>query len=346
MTTAVADPRDLAPEQFLAWASGQGISEPTVRRLLSALIGQGIHDPAVWGRSHQIPRHLATRLTPLPRLDLERSVTSQVDGFQKLVFRTHDGLAVETVLIPLHKPGAVSICLSSQVGCAMGCVFCATARMARRRNLATWEIMDQWIQARTLAWSQGRRTTGAVFMGMGEPFLNYERVLAAAELLRCSYGGSVAGKAITISTVGLVPEIDRFTSERRRFRLAISLGAATDAQRARLVPLAARTPVAEVMAAARRHAEARRDRVMLSYVCIRGENVSEDDARALGELIGDTPVRLDLIEVTDPTGRFEPPTAGELKSFRDSLTRHLGQPVVRRYSGGADIQAACGTLAG
>ena len=107
---------------------------------------------------------------------LDRVLTSARDGFQKLRFLTHDGLAVETVLIPLQKPGAVSVCLSSQVGCAMGCVFCATARMSGRRNLATWEIVDQWVQARDLARTQGRRVTGVVFMGMGEPFLNYDRV--------------------------------------------------------------------------------------------------------------------------------------------------------------------------
>jgi 23S rRNA (adenine2503-C2)-methyltransferase len=193
---------------------------------------------------------------------------------------------------------------------------------------------------------QGRRVTGVVFMGMGEPFLNYDNVLAAAELMRCSSAGSVSAKAITISTVGLVPEIDRFTLEGRRYRLAVSLGAATDAKRKQLVPVAARWPVAEVVAAARRYALARRDRVTLAYVCISGVNVGEEDARALGELIGDTPVRVDLIEVTDPTGRFEPPTADELKAFRDALSRHVGQPIVRRYSGGKDIQAACGTLAG
>src|SRR5947207_3409101 len=110
----------------------------------------------------------------------------------------------------------------------MGCIFCATARMARRRNLETWEMIDQFVQARGVISSQGRRVTGAVFMGMGEPFLNYDRVLAAAELLRCPFGGSVGAQAITISTVGLVPEIDRFTAEARRFRLSISLGAATD----------------------------------------------------------------------------------------------------------------------
>lgn len=340
------DPRDKKPGDFATCARAYGVGEPTVRRLYSAIVGRGVHEPEVWGRSFQVPRRLSDEIGPLPRLTLDAVRTSPADGFEKLRFRTNDGLAVETVLIPLHRSGAVSVCLSAQVGCVMGCVFCATARMTDRRNLATWEILDQWVQARDRARSQGRRVTGVVFMGMGEPFLNYDRVLAAAELLRCPYAGSISAKAITISTVGLVPEIDRFTAEGHKFRLSISLGAATDAQRARLVPIAARTPVADVMAAARRNALARRDRVMLSYVCISGENVSEADAQALGALIGDTPVRLDLIDVTDPTGRFAPPSPEELKAFRDALTRHVGQPVVRRYSGGKDIQAACGTLAG
>jgi 23S rRNA (adenine2503-C2)-methyltransferase len=309
----VLDPRDLAPDVFASRALYLGAHERSIRRLIAACVGRGIHDPAVWGRDFQVPRRLRESIVfPLPRLELERSET----------------------------------CLSSQVGCPMGCVFCATARMAQRRNLETWEIVDQFIQAREIVRSGGRRVTGAVFMGMGEPFLNYDRVMAAADLLRCPFGGAVGAQSITISTVGLVPEIDRFTTEKRRFRLAISLGAATDAKRAKLVPLAARTPVAQVMAAARRHSVARRDRVMLAYVCIGGVNVEESDARALADLIGDTPVRLDLIDVTDPTGRWRPPAPEEYRRFRDALARELPQPVVRRYSGGADIQAACGTLAG
>jgi 23S rRNA (adenine2503-C2)-methyltransferase len=228
----------------------------------------------------------------------------------------------------------------------MGCVFCATARMPQRRNLETWEIVDQFLQARDIVRSQGRRVTGVVFMGMGEPFLNYDRVIAAAELLRCPYGGAIGASAITISTVGLVNEIDRFTLEGHKYRLAISIGAATDSKRQRLVPLASRTPIFEVIAAARRHALARRDRVMLTYVCIGGVNVDVSDAEALAELIGETPVRLDLIDVTDSSGRWLPPTPEEYRRFRDALSDMLPQPVVRRYSGGADIQAACGTLAG
>jgi 23S rRNA (adenine2503-C2)-methyltransferase len=144
----------------------------------------------------------------------------------------------------------------------------------------------------------------------------------------------------------MVPQIDEYTAEKHKYRLSISLGAATDEKRALLVPVAARWPVVEVVAAARRHALARRVRVMLSYVCISGTNVSEDDAKALGDLIGDTQVRLDLINVTDPTGHFQPPTPEELGTFRNALSRYVGQPVVRRYSGGKDILAACGTLAG
>jgi len=346
LVAGMIDPRDLAPSTLLTMLQPQGAGPDVMRRLVSAIVGRGIHDPEIWSRSYQIPLRLARSIGRLPRLKHERSLVSPVDGFCKLRFRTHDDLTIETVIIPLHKPRAVSICLSSQVGCVMGCRFCATARMPGRRNLETWEIVDQFLQARDLAQGSGNRVTGAVFMGMGEPFLNYDRVIAAAELMRCPFGGSVAAKAMTISTVGLVPEVDRYTLEGHKYRLAISLGAATDSKRARLVPLAARTPVAEVMAAARRHALHRRDRVTLAYVCIAEENVSPEDAYALGELIGDTPVRLDLIDVTDPTGRFQPPAAEELRLFRDALSRYVGQPVVRRYSGGKDIQAACGTLAG
>lgn len=341
------DPRDLDPTAFVARVEALGHSPEAARRLMARVIGDGVFSHRDLSQRHRIARTLCNAMGELKRLRLVDSVVSPVDGFCKLAFATHDDLVIETVLIPLHKPGAVSVCLSSQVGCVMGCTFCATARMPARRNLATWEIVDQMIQARAWAESEGRRVTGAVFMGMGEPFLNYDRTLAAAEIMSAPFGAAISGPAITISTVGLVPEIDRFTRERRRFRLSISLGAATDEKRREVVPLAAQTPVAEVMAAARRHILARgQGRVMLSYVCIGGFNCGEDDARALGELIGDTPVRLDLIEVTDPTGRFQPPSEDELKSFRDALTRHVGQPVVRRYSGGKDIAAACGTLAG
>ena len=247
----------------------------------------------------------------------------------------------------LHKPGAVSICLSSQVGCVMGCQFCATARMPHGGTWRTWEIVDQFIQARDLAKASGRRVTGAVFMGMGEPFLNYDQVLDAATdpALPVGWLGRGQGHHHQHGRAGAARSTDSRTRATSTGSPSV-WGPRPTPSGQRLVPLAARTPVAEVMAAARRHALTRRDRVTLAYVCIAGENMGEDDARALGELIGDTPVRVDLIEVTDPTGRFQPPSLDELRAFRDALSRHVGQPIVRRYSGGKDILAACGTLAG
>jgi 23S rRNA (adenine2503-C2)-methyltransferase len=218
--------------------------------------------------------------------------------------------------------------------------------MPQRRNLESWEILDQMNQAREIALESGRVVTGAVFMGMGEPFLNYENVLISAEHLCYPVKNAIAAKAITLSTVGLVDKIDRFTQEKRPFRLSISLAAATDEKRAALVPVAARASIKSVIAAARRYAGVRNQRVNLAYVCISGVNMFEEDAQALAQVVGDLAVRLDLIEVMDTSGRYQRPSEEEMSDFRDALNVHLQQPVVRRYSGGADIDAACGTLAG
>lgn len=339
-------PSSMAPTAWYTWAESIGLSGDKARRWASSVIGRGERRASDIVANAQLPKRFSSYVRDLDSLLLIGHLTSAADGFQKLLFETHDGMRLETVLIPLHKPGAVSLCISSQVGCVMGCTFCATTRMATRRNLTSWEILDQVAQARRIVSAQGRCITGAVFMGMGEPFLNFENVLIAADWMRQPLENAISGKAITISTVGLVTEIERFTDLNLPFRLSVSLGAATDEKRARLVPVAARTPVARVMAAARRHALVRKDRINLSYVCISGENVGEEDARNLAALIGDTPVRLDLIDVNDSSGRFSPPSPEELKSFRDALAVQLRQPVVRRYSGGNDIAASCGALAG
>lgn len=340
------DPRSLTPDNFFRSAMRAGLTEECARRWASAVIGSGFRDPtAIMDASH-VARRFAPIVASPPALRLSHHQRSPTDGFEKLLFETNDGLWVETVLIPLEKSGRVSLCLSSQVGCVMGCAFCATARMPQRRNLASWEILDQFVQAREIVRSQGRTVTGAVFMGMGEPFLNFSNVITSAEWMRFPIKDAISGKAITISTVGLVQEIERFTDMSLPYRLSISLGAATDEKRALLVPVAARTPVKRVMQAARRHALTKKERINISYVCVSGVNVSEQDALDLAALIGDTPVRLDLIDVTDTSGRFAPPQPEELQRFRDALSLHLRQPVARRYSGGKDIQASCGSLAG
>jgi len=231
--------------------------------------------------------------------------------------------------------------VSSQAGCALACAFCATGRRGPGRSLAAWEIVDQVARARDDA---GAPVRGVVFMGMGEPFLNYDAVIRAARVLSEPAGLAVGQKAITLSTAGIVPAIRRYTAEGHRYRLALSLTSAIEDKRRRLMPIERKYPLAELLAAARAHAEATRDRIMLEYVMIGGVNVGEEDARALVRRLAGMRVRLNLIDVNDAGGRFLPPTDAERARFRAWLAP-LGQPIVRRYSGGKDVDAACGMLA-
>ena len=181
-------------------------------------------------------------------------------------------------------------------------------------------------------------------MGMGEPLLNYDNVIRAARIMSDPAGPAIGAKAISISTAGVLPAIRRFTAEGHHYRLILSLGAPTSDERRRLMPIEDRWPLAEVMAAMRDHAAERGQRVTLAYVVLGGVNATPAHARALGALIGDLRVKLNLIDVSDDTGRYRRATPEELAAFRDALDA-LGVPVVRRYSGGSDIGAACGTLA-
>jgi 23S rRNA (adenine2503-C2)-methyltransferase len=281
----------------------------------------------------------------IPRLELVDKVVSPQDGFAKYLFRGDGAGQFEAVRIPLlHRPGDEKyiVCVSSQVGCALGCVFCATGRMGFERNLATWEIVDQVTQIQADSQYPVR---GIVFMGMGEPLLNYDRVMRAARIFSEPCGMAIKGKAITISTVGIVPAIRRFTAERRPYRLIISLTAARSEQRAELLPIERVYPLPELMAAAREYHAATRKRVTLAWTVLAGINTSRDDARALAELTRDLPILLDLIDVNDPTGQFRRPDSVEAGAFRDALSEELAMPVQRRYSGGQDIHGACGMLA-
>jgi 23S rRNA (adenine2503-C2)-methyltransferase len=290
----------------------------------------------------------------VPRLKVVGHETSATDGFRRYLFETPDQQQIESVRIPLPcdvygtvppnrlvtRPHYV-VCVSSQVGCALGCTFCATGKMGFRRSLAVWEMVEQ---VRIVRAEADRPVRGVVFMGMGEPFLNYDRVIAAAELLSNPSAFAVAADRITISTAGVVPAIRRFTREGQPYRLAVSLTAATSAKRRQVMPIEDSWPLPELMAAVREHQAARGERATLAWVAIDGFNTGAEDAAELATLTAGLPIRLDLIEVADPDGAFRPPSEQRLSEFRSQLSI-LGQPVVRRYSGGRDIRAGCGMLA-
>ncbi len=281
----------------------------------------------------------------IPNLAQVNKTVSPQDRFAKYLFRGDGPELFEAVRIPLlHKPDDQKYiaCVSSQVGCKMGCAFCCTGKMGFRRNLAAWEMVDQVLKIRD---DSPHPVRGVVFMGMGEPFLNYDEVIRAARILAEPCGGAIAAKAITISTVGIAPAIRRFTAEQQPFRLVISLTSADPQTRRELLPVEKTHPTQELMAALRERYAVTKKRIPLAWTMISGVNTGEEDAKQLAALTHGLPVMLDLIDVNDPSGKFAPPSEEELNAFRDALRRHLGAPVVRRYSGGKDIHAACGLLA-
>jgi 23S rRNA (adenine2503-C2)-methyltransferase len=316
-----------------------GIDLADARRILGAVVGRG---EGLRG-ARNVRREVldqAERSSSPGALACDAVVDAR-DGFRKYLFRCPDGAKVEAVRIPLFDTH-YTMCLSSQAGCALGCAFCATGRMGLTRSLASWEMVAQFLHLRA---DSARPITGAVFMGQGEPFHNYENVLAAAYALCDPAGGRIDQRRISISTAGVAPMIRRYTREAHKFRLCVSLNAAIAEKRAALMPVEKGYPLDELVEAVREHAAAR-GRVTLEYVMMAGVNVGEEDAAALGRLLAGIPVRLNPIDVNDATGRFRPPTAEEWRVFRDALARELpGQPVVRRYSGGQDEHAACGMLA-
>jgi 23S rRNA (adenine2503-C2)-methyltransferase len=316
--------------------------EPTLaRRVVRRLVGEDGGDldgVRGLGRAHAARILGEGRLDRLEVVDRRRS---GLDPFVKYLFRAPDGELVESVRIPLDKP-RWSVCVSTQVGCALGCRFCETGRLGLRRNLEPWEMVEQVLTIRRE--SPQRPLTGVVFQGQGEPLQNYDNVVQAARVLRDPCGPRIGADRITLSTVGLVPQIRRYTDEGHPYRLMLSLTSAFSERRETLVPLTARYGVAELAAAMRRHAAARGRPVHLAWVLIAGFNTGADEARELGRLFRGVPLRVSVIDVNDPSGHYGRAPDDERARFLSALADN-GIAFVRRYSGGADIHAACGMLA-
>ena len=334
----------LLPEDLAAFLRAEGVEvrDAEARRVVAHAIANGRDG---FPESRPVPRRVEeaiARLVDRSPLEIVERALDESDGFVKYLFRTHDGLFAEAVRIPLEAEGRFTVCLSSQVGCAMGCTFCATGRLGLARNLEPWEMVAQFLAVRAAAPGE---VTGAVFQGQGEPLHNYDAVMQAAAILSHPCGGRIAAKAITISTVGLVPAIRRFAREQRPYKLIVSMTSAIDDRRRALLPKASAWSVDQLAEAVRAYQRMSGGRVTIAWVLLGGINTGPEEVEALGRLFGTMPMRINLIEVNDarPDG-FRRPEAAELDAFRDEL-RKLAVPVVRRYSGGAARHAACGMLA-
>jgi 23S rRNA (adenine2503-C2)-methyltransferase len=336
----------MLPRDLVGFLDGNGVvcSEAEARRVLGAVISEGRTDLRAMKKPVRATvRDAIDSLTSRAQPRVVEVVRDDDDNFVKLLLECDDGSLHEAVRIPLAKAGRYTVCLSSQVGCAMGCAFCATGRLGLKRNLKAHEIVSAFLAVRdTLV--DGERITGAVFMGQGEPFANYDEVIQAARVLCDPCGGRVEAKSISISTVGLVPMIRRYTSEGHKFRLIVSLTSAIAEKRKSLLPVAGQYALDDVADAIRAHHRATGDRVTIAWVVLGGVNTGVDEVEALKSMLSDVPLRVNLIDVNDATGSFVRASAGERKRFLDEL-QLLGQPVVRRYSGGRNRHAACGMLA-
>lgn len=349
-------------------AKAWGFAEVHASTLWYQLYQAGLRE---FQTSDRLPPRFVERVLRDHRLHFPPVIreTRSSDGFtRKYLLGLPDGEVIETVL--MRYSGRTTACVSSQVGCAMGCVFCATGQRGYTRHLTAGEIVGQVLHvdgvlretaprldqpestvpalanpSHTSVFHRHERLRNVVFMGMGEPLHNYDAVMQAIAILRDSAGLSLGADKITVSTVGVVPGIRRLTAERQPVRLAVSLHGATQAERAALIPVARKWPLDELIDACREHTTTLGCRIFFEWTLIEGRNDGPDHAHALGRLLQKIPSQVNLIPLNPTEGYTGQPTGGAAaREFQDILLTY-GLPSTVRQRRGIDIAAGCGQLA-
>lgn len=330
---------NLSRAELRDWLLGEGEMPYRAEQILRWIYVGGVRD---FAEMRNVPQALREQLAETFTIHSFEPLedTQAADGTRKLLFRLDGGVPVETVLIP--DGARLTLCVSSQAGCGMGCAFCATARMGLLRNLCPGEITGQVIAASALA--MPAKVTNIVFMGMGEPLANYDAVLTAIEILTAPWGLGFSPRRVTVSTVGVVPEIERLVAD-SAVNVAISLVATTNAVRSALMPVNRRYPLETLLGACRRLGLPRRKRLFFEYVLLDGVNDSDADARRLVTLMRGMRAKINLIVFNPfPGAAFAPSPRDRVLQFQ-ALLREAGLQTNLRESRGWDIRAACGQLA-
>lgn len=311
-------------------------------------VWQGLYQN-LWGEPGQFttfPKSLRQKLGEtfeFTHLKSEQVLVSSDGDTLKTLFRLPDQRAIEAVLMRYRQRR--TLCISTQAGCAMGCVFCATGQMGFQRNLTSGEIVEQVIYYARQLQALQEKVTNVVVMGMGEPFHNYDATLQAIDRLNHPDGFSLGARRFTISTVGLIPGIRRFTAERRQVNLAISLHSADDEQRTALLPINRKYPISELIQACREYVEGTHRRITFEWALIRDVNDSVDQARKLALMLQGLLCHVNVIPL-NPTQKYtgQATTRQRALAFQAELEHH-GIPCSIRLRRGIDIQAGCGQLA-
>ena len=332
--------KDFTLPELEAWVESVGERRFRARQIFKHVY---VHQVSSWeecsdlSKMFRVQLEFGTRLHALTML--EKQVSS--DGTAKYLFGLHDGHSIETVLIP--DPPRTTLCVSSQVGCALGCAFCLTGTMGFKRNLKTAEIIDQVCQVRRDLGSRAH-ITNIVFMGMGEPLANYDTVVKSIRVMIDPNGLAFSHRRITLSTAGLVPQLARL-GEESPVNLAISLHGAEDAVRDRIMPINRTYPLSSLLDACRLYPLPPRKRITFEYILIEGVNDSLGDARNLVKLLSGLRAKVNLIPLNPHPGcDLKRPSEERVHAFQEVLRKaHLTTLI--RQSRGADIRAACGQLA-
>ncbi len=351
-------PVERLPEEWEALLSSWGEPKFRAKQVFGWIHGKGVCDPE---QMTNLPKRLRAKLVEdglAPPLEVASEHLSE-DGTRKLLLRMHDGRTVESVLIPQGSSGAedpiggeepedgrpVTQCISSQVGCAMACVFCASGMAGLKRNMTAGEIIAQLLLGRDRV-AEGDRLRNVVLMGMGEPLHNYGAVARALTLMFHADGLGFGTRRVTLSTSGLVPEIDKLGEDfGGKIQLAISLHVPDDERRSALMPINRKYPLGALMEAVRRYPLPPRRRITIEYTLVRGYNDELEDAGRLAKLLEGLRVKVNLIPMNPvPDNPLGPPSWEVVEAFHDRLW-DAGVPTFIRRRKGDDIAAACGQLA-
>lgn len=338
---------DLDLDGLKAWFAERGEKPFRAQQVMQWMHHSGIDD---FSAMTNLSKALRARLEEEAEVAAPEVVLDQAsdDGTHKWLLRLSDGQCIETVFIPEKDRG--TLCVSSQVGCALDCTFCSTARQGFNRNLSTSEIIGQvWVAKCQLQPDEGRSRviTNVVLMGMGEPLLNYDNVVRAMRIMLDDYGYGLSKRRVTLSTSGVVPAMDRLRDS-IDVALAVSLHAPNDELRNELVPLNRKYPIAELMEACKRYVDGKhfKSRVTFEYVMLDGVNDTPEHAHQLVRLLKGVPAKINLIPFNPfPETRYRRSPEAAINRFRDILWR-AGLNTITRRTRGDDIDAACGQLAG
>ena len=329
--------------EMAAWFESRGHKPFRAQQLLKWIYQQDVDD---FDQMTNLSKSLREELKTVCEIRGLKTASDQrsLDGTRKWLFELDDGNRIESVYIP--ETDRATLCISSQVGCALNCSFCSTATQGFNRNLTTAEIIAQiWEVNRLLRADNGVPVSNVVFMGMGEPLLNFDNVLRAVRLMQDDFAYSLSKRRVTLSTAGVVPGLRRL-GEVSDISLALSLHAPDDELRTELVPLNRKYAIDEVLAACRDYVGEGRRRVTIEYVMLKDVNDSDQQAKALARLLKDVPSKINLIPFNPfPQTRYQRSSAQRIDRFRDILHK-AGIVTITRKTRGDDIDAACGQLAG